>query len=144
MEYAVSKQGMEETKAFFRRSYETENKLALLHARMDQARKRKSLLAADGPSCREKEALLSRMAEMEQEILADYHALLQVEGEIRRLIQKLPDGNHRALLEMHYLHHLSFLALAEKMHMDERHAYRVFKKAVQMASLHRMAEKSAK
>lgn len=143
MQYALSEQGMRDTKAFLQRSGEIENELALMHARMDQWRKRKALLSADGPSCREKDELLSEMAATETAILNAYHALIQVEKDAETLIRRLPERNHRMVLELHYLHHLSFIAVAEKMHMDERHVYRVFKKAVEMASLHRAAEQAA-
>lgn len=137
-EYARSARGIEETKEFFRRSGELEKEAVLLHARMDQLRKRKALLSEDGAACAEKEALLSCMAETEKQILAEYRSLLQTENEIRQLIGRVPQQNYRMVLEMHYLQHFTFLSLAEKMHMDERHIYRVFKKAVEMAALYRM------
>lgn len=143
MHYALSEEGIRDTKAFLHRSREIENELALMHARMDQWRKRKALLSADGPSCREKEELLSVMAQTEAAILNAYHALIQVEKNVEKLIFRLPERNHRMVLELYYLHHLSFLSVAEKMHMDERHVYRVFKKALEMASLHRVEGKEA-
>ena len=112
-----------------------ENELALFHARMEQMRKRKKALETDGADGPEKKVLLAAMTEMEQQILDAYKTLLAAEAQVRCLIQKLPDQLHRELLEWKHLHHLSFFAAAEKLHLDERHVYRVYKKALQAASV---------
>lgn len=133
--FALSEKGLQETKAFLCRTGDTENELALFHARMEQMRLRKKALETDGANGAEKDALLASMADMERHILAAYKALLSVEGQVRNLIQKLPDKLQRELLEWKHLHHLSFFAAAEKLHVDERHVYRVYKKALQSASV---------
>ena len=133
--YALSEQGLQETKAFLSRTGDMENELALFHARMEQMRKRKKALETDGADGPGKKILLAAMTEMEQQILDAYKTLLAAETQVRCLIQKLPDQLHRELLEWKHLHHLSFFAAAEKLHLDERHVYRVYKKALQAASV---------
>lgn len=133
--YALSEQGMQETRAFLSRTGDMENELALFHARMEQMRKRKKALDQDGADGPEKETLLAVMTEMEQQILAAYKTLLAAEAQVRCLIQKLPEKLHRELLEWKHLHRLSFFSTAEKLHLDERHVYRVYKKALQAASV---------
>lgn len=126
---------MQETRAFLSRTGDMENELALFHARMEQMRKRKKALDQDGADGLEKETLLAVMTEMEQQILAAYKTLLAAEAQVRCLIRKLPEKLHRELLEWKHLHHLSFFSTAEKLHLDERHVYRVYKKALQAASV---------
>lgn len=133
--YALSDEGVQKTKAFLSRTGEMENELALFHARMEQMRRRQKVLEQDGADGTEKDGLLRSMTEMAQQILAAYKDLLSVEEQVRSLIQKLPDQLQRELLEWKHLHHLSFFAAAEKLHLDERHVYRVYKKALQAASV---------
>ena len=133
--YALSDRGVQETKVFLSRTGDMENELALFHARMEQMRVRQKALELDGADGPEKDALLDAMKKMAQQILAAYKTLLSVEEQVRSLIQKLPDRLQRELLEWKHLHHLSFFAAAEKLHVDERHVYRVYKKALQAASV---------
>lgn len=133
--FALSENGIRETKAFLCRTADTENELALFHARMEQMRRRKKALETDGADGAEKTALLASMEAMERQILAAYKTLLSQEKQVKNLIEKLPDKLQRELLEWRHLHHLSFFAAAEKLHLDERHVYRVYKKALQAASV---------
>lgn len=139
MGYALSDAGIRAAKELLYRTEEWENAAALLHARMEKARQRQKLLAADGAGGQEKEQLLQEMAAGERDILRIYRQLLKTEKEIEGLIGKLPEAIHRAVLELHFLHHLSFFDIAEKLHMDERHIYRVYKKALQAFSVAKCA-----
>lgn len=133
--YALSAEGVQKTKDFFTRTEETEKELALLRARLEQVCTRRQQLNEGGPEGEEKEKLVRQLSGMETQILSAYQKLLSVEEEVMQLIRKLPDNQHRQLLEWKHLHHLSFFATAEKLHMDERHVYRVYKKALQSASV---------
>lgn len=126
---------MQQTKAFLSCTGDLENELAIFHARMEQMRNRKKYLEMDGADGLEKDTLLAGMKETERQILEGYKTLLSVEDQVRSLIQKLPDKLQRELLEWKHLHHLSFFAAAEKLHLDERHVYRVYKRALQAASV---------
>ncbi|MBQ4640426.1 MAG: sigma-70 family RNA polymerase sigma factor [Clostridia bacterium] len=133
--FALSPAGMAQAEAFLSRNAAIENHLMLSHARMDRLREQKKLLEKDGGNHPEKQQLLQKMHRMEKEILRDLQRLLSTEAEIANTVRSLPDENLRTVLEMRYLHHVQYYAIAEKMHMDERHVYRLRKKALQQAAM---------
>lgn len=135
LELALSEQGLQATRDFLSRTRDAENDLALLHARMDQLRNRRDRLEGDVTGSRERAEVLLIMSRMEEEILERYRQLLAIEGEVAGLIALLPDATHRRLMEMRHVHLLSMYQVAELLHMDERNAYRIYKKALQVASL---------
>lgn len=132
---ALSPSGLAAVKEYLGRSAEIENRLSLMHARMEQWRMREQQLDADGQEGEEKEALAALMRQTGRDVLAEYRMLMAAEKEMEALIAKVPRQQHRAILEMRHLHHLTFFAIAEKMYMDERHIYKVYKKALESVSV---------
>lgn len=135
LSYALSEKGIMDARAYFGRSREIENRLVVAHARMDQARQRRKQLEADGREGMEKCCLLEWMEETQTAVLQDYRHLMETEKEMESTIRKVGDPTLQTVLELRYLQHWQPFAIAEKMHMDERHIYRILKKALQTAAL---------
>ncbi len=138
--YAQSDAGMKQAENYLSRNASIENRLMLSHARMDRLRMLRSYLEKEGADGREKEHLLQEMQRREKEILADLQLLLRTEKEIENTVRSIGDDDLRTVLEMRYLHHMHYWAIAEKMHLDERHIYRLRKKALQRAALVLLAQ----
>ncbi len=132
---AVSPEMVEAAKAYLAQGSDIQNRLMLAHARMDLMRSRQKLLERDGGSKKEKKQLMREMREKEEQILRDYHLLLETEKEIESTIQRVQDPALRMVLEMRCIHHMAFFAIAERMDKDERHIYRLYYRGVETVAV---------
>lgn len=71
-----------------------------------------------------------RLAEMEDELLQDYHKLLEKQKEIQQVIDEIPDDYQRMVLELRYLQGISMLGIARRLNYDERTIQRIHHKAL--------------
>ena len=72
-----------------------ERLIALKLARLDRVREEEKRLRPIGGG-----AAAGDIRHLEEELLADYHALTRRRENVQRLIDRIPDERHRAVLEM--------------------------------------------
>ena len=73
----------------------------------------------------------AELADQEAALLEDYQRLLGCQREIGDVIRRVPDETAKLVLEMRYLQNLSFVAIAMRVHCDERQAYRYHKRGLE-------------
>ena len=120
-------------KAFLIRSMEREKATVLLKMRLETYQQQMDCLPKQGDA--EEQALSASLQACQAEVTAALKKWLETDAEIKNTIRAVPDGMQRTVLEMRYVHHIPYFDIAEKLHMDERHIYRVHRKALQMAAL---------
>lgn len=143
LDHALSSAGLEETKMFLSRSDSIKTELSILRDRADCCQARAQLLSDYGPEGAEKTALSAQIEQHRRAILLAISSLISVENDIQALIAKVPRQQHRFLLELRYLQHLTFFAISERLFLDERHIYKVYKNALESASVLYHVQKTA-
>ena len=133
MEFAFSQQGMELAKAFLIRSMERKKATVLLKLRLETCKQQMDCLPGQGTM--EEKTLFTLLQARQAEVTAALQKWVETDAEIKSTIHAVPDSMQRTVLEMRYVHHISYFDIAEQLHMDERHIYRVHRKALQMAAL---------
>ena len=115
-----------------------ERLIALKLARLDRVREEEKRLRSVGGG-----AAAGDIRHLEEELLADYHALTRRRENVQRLIDRIPDERHRAVLEMRYLEGLPFFRIAMNLHYDERQIYRYHRAGLLHAALQMMQAQGA-
>ncbi len=59
--------------------------------------------------------LTAKIVDLENEINGDINALVDLEREIRECISKIPNANHRAVLELKYINGFTLKQIADKL-----------------------------
>lgn len=67
---------------------------------------------------------------LETDVFRHLNELLKVQNEIIKTIEKVSDPSLRSLLTAIYINHCTLFEVAEMMNFDERHIYRLKKKAL--------------
>lgn len=80
---------------------------------------------ASGGCLTERENLLAKLVDLENEIDAAVDKLVDLKRDIMALIEQLPDRRERAVLRMRYLHKGTWPTISERMHISEPHLYRL-------------------
>lgn len=133
MAFAFSPQAMDRAKAYFSRSMEMEKETMLQKLRLEKCRLQMGCLP--GQESRDEQALACQLQARRAALMEGLQKWLETEEEIKSTIRALPDGMQRTVLEMRYVHQIPYFDIAQKLHMDERHIYRVHRKALQMAAV---------
>lgn len=77
-----------------------------------------------------KEIALTDAIDLKKDRAAKMEQLIKLHKEISTLIDEVPTREHRCLLTMRYLNHRSWLFIADKLGVTERHVYRLHKSAL--------------
>mgnify|MGYP000169427154 FL=1 len=133
MAFAFSPQAMDRAKAYFSRSMEMEKETMLQKLRLEKCRLQMDCLP--GQESLDEQALAHQLQARRAALMEGLQKWLETEEEIKSTIRALPDGMQRTVLEMRYVHQIPYFDIAEKLHMDERHIYRVHRKALQLAAV---------
>lgn len=147
MVYAKSPEGMQAAREYLSAANRLDGMIALRLARLDQIRARGekitqslSVLRGSGYGDKVGEAA-AELADQEQALLKDYGELLRRQKEIQEVIRRVPDEQQQMVLEMRYLQNLSFVAIAMRIHCDERQAYRYHSRGLAHVALQLAREK---
>ncbi|MBQ2976138.1 MAG: sigma-70 family RNA polymerase sigma factor [Clostridia bacterium] len=144
--FSQSSAGMAMARDFLSGALHLDNIIAMRLARLDVVRNRATKVnrvLTGIPGSGQYSDLLgetaAELADLEAELLQDYHQLLQRQREIDAAIRRIPDERQRAVLEMRYLQQKSFAHIAIRLSYDERQIYRLHAKglrhiAAQMAA----------
>lgn len=130
--YIHSKEGQIRARAYLSSAKPLEALIALHHARMDRLRQQAAGLtrALDampgrgGHSDRVGNAA-AELADLEEQIVRDYHLLMERQSELTHVVRNIPDDRERAVLEMRYLHGLSMLGIAHRLGYEVRQIQRI-------------------
>lgn len=130
--YIHSKEGQMHARAYLSSSKPLEALIALHHARMDRLRQQGAGLTraldampgSGGHSDRVGNAA-AELADLEEQIVQDYHRLMERQSELAHVVRSIPDDRERAVLEMRYLHGLSMLGIAHRMGYEVRQIQRL-------------------
>ena len=133
MAFAFSPQAMDRAKAYFSRSMEMEKETMLQKLRLEKCRLQMDCLP--GQESLDEQALAHQLQVRRAALVEGLKKWMETEEEIKSTIRALPDGMQRTVLEMRYVHQIPYFDIAEKLHMDERHIYRVHRKALQLAAV---------
>lgn len=133
MAFAFSPQAMDRAKAYFSRSMEMEKETMLQKLRLEKCRLQMDCLP--GQESLDELALAHQLQARRAALVEGLKKWMETEEEIKSTIRALPDGMQRTVLEMRYVHQIPYFDIAEKLHMDERHIYRVHRKALQLAAV---------
>lgn len=133
MAFAFSPQAMDRAKAYFSRSMEMEKETMLQKLRLEKCSLQMDCLP--GQESRDEQALAHQLQVRRAALVEGLQKWVETEEEIKSTIRALPDGMQRTVLEMRYVHQIPYFDIAEKLHMDERHIYRVHRKALQTAAV---------
>ena len=142
LKYAQSKEGLCAARDFLSAALRMDAMIALKHARLDDLREKRerisriiaSALPSAGTGDRVGETA-AEIADLENEVLRDYSALVARQKQIGDAIRRVPDPRQSGILEMRYLRGLPFFRIAMDMHYDERQIYRLHKKALEYVAL---------
>lgn len=133
MAFAFSPQAMDRAKAYFSRSMEMEKETMLQKLRLEKCRLQMDCLP--GQESLDEQSLAHQLQVRRAALVEGLQKWVETEEEIKSTIRALPDGMQRTVLEMRYVHQIPYFDIAEKLHMDERHIYRVHRKALQLAAV---------
>lgn len=65
------------------------------------------------------------------ELVSSVSRLMEYKREILKTINEIKDPSYRLILENRYINKMTFEEIAEKTHYDQRHIYRLHKKALE-------------
>ena len=125
LNYLESRQAPLDAQQYLSQSLHLDTRIALKLAQLDVMREkhRKLCQALGKPMDGLPPAL--EVQRREEEVLADYAALLQLQQEISAHIRQVPDAMQQAVLDMRYLEGAPFFRIAMALHYDERTVYRL-------------------
>ena len=116
--------------------------IALKHAQADGLRekvKRISEMPKTGDTPEgQADTITARLDHLEQEVLADYHTLLERRQAIQNTIRRVPNAAQRTVLEMRYVESMPFFRIAMAMNYGERTVFRLHRKALAQTALYLM------
>ena len=139
MAYAESAAGQTAAQNYLYEMQNIDNRVALRLARLDAFREKNRQIVrslyADGDVPGQEE-ITARLTEMETELRAEYHALLERQRQTKETIRQVPNELQRTVLEMRYIEGLPFFRIAMAMNYDERTVYRLHRKALTQTALY--------
>ena len=139
--YAKSPEGLQAARQFLSAATRLDGMIALRLSRLDALRARgeritQSLSGLKSSGYGDKVGeVAAELADQEKALLAEYKELLERQKEIARVIARVPDDQQRMVLEMRYLHSLSFVAISMRIPCDERQVYRYHNRALSHVAL---------
>lgn len=135
--FARSKAGLAAAREFVSGAHYLDNLIAMRLSRLDAVRSRAtqvgralSGMPGSGNIADRMGDAAAELADLEQELLADYHALLAKQKEIGAAIRRIPDERYAMVLEMRYLQQRPFPRIAIALSYDERQIYRFHEKGL--------------
>ena len=139
--YAESPAGRAKAQNYLYEMQNIDNMVALKLARLDDFREKhqrvvRSLYAIDGEPVDRKDETVRQLTEMENDLRAEYHALLERQRQTKETIRQIPNELQRTVLEMRYIEGLPFFRIAMAMNYDERTVYRLHRKALTRTALY--------
>ena len=141
MAWAFSGEGERRAREYLERANRLDSQIALKLARLDQIRERGRSMAhhlesfsSGAPGDRVGSAA-AQAADLEREVLRDYEALMEAQKQIQNTIRAVPDGTQRMVLEMRYLQAMPHFRIAMALHVEERHVYRLHRKALRHVAM---------
>lgn len=75
--------------------------------------------------------LTAKIVDLENEINGDIGVLVDLEREIRECISKIPNGNHRAVLELKYINGFTLKQIADKLNYSLDGIKKIHKRALE-------------
>lgn len=137
-EYMASKEGQDHARAYLSSAKPLEALIGLKLSRLDVVRAQgqrvtramDSLPAGGGRGDKVGDAAVT-LADMEDELLADYHRLIERQSELAHHIRRIPDAAARTVLELRFLHGLSMQGIAFRMEYDVRQVQRIQKRGLE-------------
>ncbi len=75
--------------------------------------------------------LTANIVDLENEINGDINALVDLEREIRECISKIPNGNHRVVLELKYINGFTLRQIADKLNYSLDGIKKIHKRALE-------------
>ncbi len=75
--------------------------------------------------------LTAKIVDLENEINEDINALVDLEREIRDCISKIPNANHRAVLELKYINGFTLKQIADKLNYSLDGIKKIHKRALE-------------
>lgn len=115
--FIQSDEGRRAARDYLSAALRQDAQIALRLARLDQLRKKRGDHAA-------------AIRGGENELQQAYRLLRQTQGDILAVIDRVPDGTCREILEKRYVQGLPFFRIAMAMHYDERQIYRIHRKGL--------------
>ena len=76
------------------------------------------------------ETYVLELVETHEKMQAEIHRLLDLSREAEKLIARLPDSRHRAVLQMRYLCGMDWEEVADKLHFTLRWAHKLHREAI--------------
>lgn len=139
--YAESPAGRAKAQNYLYEMQNIDNMVALKLARLDDFREKhqrvvRSLYAIDGEPVDREDETVRQLTEMENDLRAEYHALLERQRQTKETIRQIPNELQRTVLEMRYIEGLPFFRIAMAMNYDERTVYRLHRKALTQTALY--------
>ena len=90
------------------------------------------------------EDVIIKIADMKEQIARDFNRLLDLKKEIMEQIQTIPDPKMQQVLEMHYVYHEPWEAIAEKMDCTESNVYKLHNRALREIKVPDILQDSSK
>ena len=138
--YLRSPQAVLDAQDYLSQALRLDNSISLKLAQLDSLRqKRRRLYRALGKSP-EDQPTEPELKEREDEVLADYSALLRLQKDIASHIRQVPDARQRSVLELRYLEHMPFFRIAMALNYDERHIYTLHRAGLRHIAAQRIQE----
>lgn len=140
--YAKSSAGRTKAQNYLYEMQNIDNMVALKLARLDDFREKhqrvvRSLYAMNGVgSANAENDTVKQLTEMENDLRAEYHALLERQRQTKETIRQVPNELQRTVLEMRYIDGLPFFRIAMAMNYEERTIYRLHRKALTQTALY--------
>jgi len=140
--YSMSPEGQQAARNYLSAALQIENRIALRLSRLDALRAQgeritQALGGMRGSGYGDKVGeAAAELADQEAALLKDYRQLLGRQRAIGEVIHQVPDEQAKLVLELRYLQNLSFVAIAMKVHCDERQAYRYHKRGIAHVAFH--------
>ncbi len=123
--YLESSRALRDAREYLAQYGRLDARIGLKLARLDVMREKQRRLRGALGQALEGAPALPGIREAEEEVLADYSALLKLQKDIGDHIRRVPGSVQQAVLEMHYLQGMPFFRAAMALHYEERQIYRL-------------------
>lgn len=129
---------MQEARMYLRQVRDAYRRSEVLCAQADQYRElatratgRMDAVRVSGTSHRSNvETYVLELVDAHDRLRREIHRLLNISRQAEELISRLPDGRHRAVLQMRYLCALDWEEVAERLHFTIRWAHKLHREAL--------------
>ena len=123
--YLRSPQAARDAQQYVSRALRLDNRISLKLAQLDALREKRARLYRALGKAPEDHPPEPDLKAREEEVLADYSALLRLQKDISSRVHQVPHPMQQAVLDMRYLQGAPFFRIAMALHYDERQIYRL-------------------